>query len=219
MKPADEYHLPGVLAAVIAVVLSLSVFVVVTSSNGTPIGIFDNGIGDHWPVNHRALTIVDRSGDPGWGDAISAAVSTWSEGGSALHFTVVTGKGDCRQSRDQIQICEATSEDISHKGAEGEQGLFVPRFGRRHDYRSAIVLVCSDCDIDQSRMTVIATHELGHALGLAHNPDPESVMYYLGGSPQPDSRDYQILRQLEGTVSPAPAPAPADASASAPASG
>jgi len=202
VKPADEYHLPGVLAAVIAVLLSLSVFVVVTSRNGTPIGIFDNGIGDHWPASHRRLSIVDRSADAGWRDAISAAVATWSDGGSALQLTVVTGKGDCHQSRDQIQICEATSDEISAKGAQGEQGLFIPKVGRSHDYRSAIVLVCSDCEIDADRMTVIATHELGHALGLAHNPDPLSVMYYLGGSPQPDSRDYQILRLLEGTVAP-----------------
>ena len=61
-----------------------------------------------------------------------------------------------------------------------------------------ILLVCSDCEIDQDRMTVIATHELGHALGLAHSPDPDSVMYYLGGSTQPDARDYQVLRLLEG---------------------
>jgi predicted Zn-dependent protease len=74
--------------------------------------------------------------------------------------------------------------------------------GRNHDYHSAVLLVCSDCDLEQDRMVVIATHELGHAVGLAHSPDPDSVMYYLGGSPQPDARDYQILRLLEGTAAP-----------------
>jgi Matrixin len=117
-----------------------------------------------------------------------------------LRFILTTGSGACQQRQDHIELCLATSAAIAQRGTEGEQGLFDPFVGRSHDYRSAILLMCSDCDIDQVRMTIIATHELGHALGLAHSPDPNSVMYYLGGSPQPDARDYQILRQLEGTA-------------------
>jgi predicted Zn-dependent protease len=95
-------------------------------------------------------------------------------------------------------VCQATTAVISRQGSAGEQGLFVPRVARNHEYRSAIVLVCSNCEIDQDRMTVIATHELGHALGLAHSLDPDSVMYYLGGSAHPDANDLQVLRRLEG---------------------
>lgn len=198
MKPAEDLYLPGVLAAVITVLLSLGLFVVVTARNGTPIGIYDNGIGDHWPLPDRDLTIVDRTGDSGWHQAIVAAVATWAAGGSALRFTLVSEPGPCAQQRDRIEYCQATTAELTQQGSDEDQGLFLPKVGRSHQYRSSVLLVCSDCGIDQDRMVVIATHEMGHALGLAHSPDPLSVMYYLGGSPQPDARDFQILRQREG---------------------
>lgn len=205
MRLADDTHLPAFLAAVVAVLLSLSVFVVVTAKNGTPIGIYDDGIGDHWPVSHRDLTVVDRTSDSGWHQAVASAIATWAAGGSALHLALTAASGPCVQRRDQIQVCQATTGEISGQGSAGEQGLFEPKVGRSNDYRSAVLLVCSDCEIDQDRMTVIATHELGHALGLSHSPDPLSVMYYLGGSTQPDARDYQDLRLLEGTAPASPA--------------
>jgi hypothetical protein len=200
VKVADDLHLPSVLVAVIAVLMSLAVFVAITSRNGTPIGIYDNGIGDRWPAGHHRLAIVDRTRDDGWHQAVADAVDTWAGGGSSLQLTVKTGGGRCHQSRDHIEVCMATADAIASEGAQGEQGLFLPKVGRSHDYHSAIVLVCSDCGIDQTRMTVIATHEVGHALGLAHSPDPQSVMYYLGGSALPDAHDLQILRLLEGTA-------------------
>ena len=200
MKPSEDQFLPGVLAAVIAILLSIGIFVVATARNGTPIGIYDNGIGDHWPASERNLTIVDRTDNPGWHDAVVAAVATWADGGSDLHFTVTVADtpATCTQQRDRIEFCLATTAQLAEEGSDQDQGLFLPKVGRTHQFKSSILLVCSDCDIDQERMTVIATHELGHALGLAHNPDKQSVMYYQGGSTQPDAHDYQVLRQLEG---------------------
>jgi hypothetical protein len=189
------------LIAVNAVVLSIALFVVATS-HGTPFPNLDFGIGDHWPANHRLLTVVDRTGDTGWHQAVVDAISTWDRGGSALTLTLTTGTGPCRQQRDHIEVCQETAERIAAQGSKGEQGLFVPAVGGHHEYRSAVLLVCSDCDgVDQDRQTVIATHELGHALGLTHNPNPESVMYFVGGSPDADARDYQILRAREGSRS------------------
>lgn len=194
-------HLISALIAVNSVILSVGLFVTATS-HGTPFPVIDFGIGHRWPADHRNLAVVDRTGDAGWHQAVTDAVATWDRGGSAIGLTLTVGTGPCHQERDHIELCQESAARIAARGSQGEQGLFIPVSSHR-EYRSAIVLVCSDCDgVDEERQTVIATHELGHALGLAHNPNPESVMYFLGGSLEPDASDYEILRAREGTRPP-----------------
>jgi hypothetical protein len=200
VRLAKDPFLPRVLASIITILLSIGVFIVATARNGTPLGNYDLGIGDHWQPQDRGLTIIDRTDDPAWHQAIVAAVATWAAGGSALRLTLISGSGSCAQRRDQIQVCQAGAAELTKEGSDQDQGLFLPKVGLTHDYRSSILLVCSACVIDHTRMIVVATHELGHALGLAHNPDPFSVMYFQGGSTQPDAYDFQVLRQLEGAA-------------------
>jgi len=199
----DDPFLPKLLGGLIAVVLSVAVFTVATAQQGTPLGTFDNGVADSWAAGHRNLTIVDRTNDPDWHQAIEAAIATWNAGGSALHFTLVSATGPCAQVMDHIEYCQATSGQIAAVGTDGDQGLFIPFVTKHHTYKSAILLVCSDCGFGQDRRVIIATHEMGHALGLAHNQDPTSVMFPSGGSPQPDSADYQFLRERDGVAGPA----------------
>jgi hypothetical protein len=200
VKLAQDPFLPKVLASLIAIVLSVAVFTVATAQEGTPLGRYDIGVGDRWAVGHRDLTIVDRTDDADWHQAIEAAIATWNAGHSALRFTLTTAVGPCAQVRDHIEYCQATSAHIASVGSDGDQGLFIPFVTKERTYKSAILLVCSDCGLAQPRRVIIATHEMGHAIGLAHNSDPFSVMFPSGGTTQPDAVDYQILRDREGAI-------------------
>jgi predicted Zn-dependent protease len=200
VKWSNDPYLVRTLSSVIVILLAVAVFTVATAENGLPLGNYDNGIGDSWPANHRDLTIVDRTGSSAWHQAIEDAIATWNAGGSALSFSLVTESGPCAQQHDHIEYCQATANQIAQVGSDGDQGLFIPWVTNHHTYKSAILLLCSNCDLTENRMIIIATHEMGHSLGLPHNPDPSSCMYFAGGSTQPDAVDYDILRVLDGAA-------------------
>jgi predicted Zn-dependent protease len=53
--------------------------------------------------------------------------------------------------------------------------------------------------IDDLRLTIV--HELGHALGMDHVENPQSIMYYLMGeqnmaNPQPSAEDIAALKNV-----------------------
>lgn len=58
----------------------------------------------------------------------------------------------------------------------------------------------SDCPLDKIDLYNLALHEIGHALGLRHNEDMNSIMYpsYLGPQRHLHEKDVQSIRELYG---------------------
>lgn len=153
----------------------------------------------HWPTTHRDITMVDRTGDKGWHQAIGYAAAAWSEGksGADVRITHTTGTGPCTFVPQQISVCLATYEQL-----ERREGRAAEKVGKGDHSDAVIVLVCSDCGLDRRRRAVVATHEVGHALGLDHVARITSVMCSQGCSEVPDALDYAALRAKDDHVDP-----------------
>lgn len=150
----------------------------------------------HWPTAHRQVVVVDDTGDPAWHQATRWAVERWNEADADVHLVWSRGSGRCRPEEGTVAVCSATRRVLAAKGNPGFEGLIEPRLGHGNHTRDVTVLVCADCRFDPERRRVVATHEVGHALGLPHSRNLGSVMYHAGGSDRPDAADGRALRAL-----------------------
>ncbi len=151
------------------------------------------------PWAQRDLVIVDETDDPRWHQATRHAVEVWNRSGADLRLAWAAGEpgGTCRGEGTHIAVCPADEEALD--GIFDFQGRASQEPGGDHP-KSAFVEVCTDCGLDEILRRVVATHEIGHALGLPHNSLLGSVMYPTGGTDQPDEIDYADLRALYPVV-------------------
>lgn len=154
----------------------------------------------HWASDQRQLVILDRTGDPEWRAATRTAVDVWNDAaaGTGLRLTWRSGSanaGACRSQGTTIAVCPTGQAELGDRDNLGREGLAQVRLGPSHA-ANALVKVCNDCDLDDARRRLVATHEVGHALGLPHSPRVESLMSATGGRETPDAIDIDDLRQL-----------------------
>ena len=156
----------------------------------------------HWPSGRRDLVVVDRTGDPAWHQATRHAVQVWNGAGADLHLTWEQGSKAARCEHDgpRISVCTVSEERLD--GVVQFQGLADQATDDDGHAAGAFLEVCDDCELNDVLRRVVATHELGHALGLPHNDRIGSVVYPIGGTDQPDAEDDAELRRLHAHTDP-----------------
>jgi len=159
----------------------------------------------HWRSDDRAIMVVDKTGDRAWNEATTFAVNAWngSTSGTGLRLTWSRGTGPCAAGGARIEICQDPYQALGDDMHNDREGLTDLRLGSDRSQAhigGTTISVCSNCRLEPPRRRVIASHEVGHALGLEHTSSLASVMFPTGGSNRPTAQDASTLRQLYGHI-------------------
>lgn len=179
-----------------------------------------NYLGSRWADTKRPLVVqlgsnVDRT----WQPLIGTASINWSKA-DTLDMTVVAGRttpAQCGITLGRVEVCNAKY---------GQTGWYgITAFTTDNGYISGASVKLNDSyRMTKEYRTMIACHEIGHSLGLAHqdttfgNTNVGTCLDYTfnpAGNMQPNNVDYTTLHNIYSTtdfvstlVAPAAAMAP-----------
>lgn len=183
------------LAAIVrlANILVLAVALAMVATRLLPAGATQTTI-SHWPTGQRDLVVVDHTGQPDWESVTRTAVAQWNSAGADLRLTWEAGDGACDEQGARIAFCLVDGDELV--GFVEYQGVMTPSTSDDGHASRALVEACGDCGLTATSRQLVATHEIGHAIGLPHNDRFFSVMSRNGGAGELDAQDGADLRRL-----------------------
>ena len=152
---------------------------------------FSSYSGSRWPTN-RASIYID-SNDPTFRQAYETAIANWNATG-VFSFVLVE---DPNQA--DILATDYSDQETQAAGlAETQTNALTNQIQSVTVYLNSFYLLNESYGYSFERIVHTAEHELGHAIGLAHDDTEDSVMQSAGSHYGIQETDIAAVRELYG---------------------